>query len=299
MVKIVKSNPFICEKVWAGDRLSPIKKVGTDKKIGETWEISTHPDGNSLIGETPLSNLCSLSYIVKFIDTSDNLSIQVHPTEEYAKEFENSKGKTECWLILGAEENSGIYLGFKKGTTKKEFFTAVESNMPVDKYLNFFPVKPGDFFYLPPGTIHAIGGGVTLCEVQQNSGITYRVWDWNRVGLDGKPRDLHIEKAKDVTDFNDNFNEKLFSLADRNLLDQIGISTIADHEDFNIQLFSNLTQKSIELNLEEKSSIILLKGSVKGDDFELSEMDSGFVLESGLFELKVESGTSFLLVSGR
>jgi mannose-6-phosphate isomerase len=120
--------------------------------------------------------------------------------------------------------------------------------MMVDKFLNFIPVKRGDFFYIPAGSIHAIGKNVTLCEVQQNSGITYRVWDWNRLGLDGKPRDLHIDRAKDVTRFDDDFNEKLLDSLKRNLLDQIGISTVVDHKDLNVQLFSNLTQKELELN---------------------------------------------------
>jgi len=299
MGKIIKLNPFISKKVWGGKRLAKLKNLNqTDdsEPIGETWEVSTHSAGSSFLGEAKLSSVCELSYLVKFIDTSANLSIQVHPDEEYAKEHEDSRGKTECWIILDAKKGAGIYLGFKKGVTKKEFFTAVASGMQVDKYLNFIPVKTGDFFFIPAGSIHAIGNDITLCEVQQSSGITYRVWDWNRMGMDGKPRELHVEKAKDVCQFSDSFNDQLLAYSKNNLLDLIGISTIAEHDDFNIQIFSNLTQKDMELTLKDKDSLIVLRGSIAGD-IKLSALDCGIVLEAGTFDLKVESGTSFLVVS--
>ena len=296
MGKIIKLNPFIRQRVWGGTKLKQYKNLNTDKIVGETWEVSTHKDGESFIGDTGLSELCSLSYLVKFIDTSANLSIQVHPDEAYAQEHEDSKGKTECWLILEAEESAGIYLGFKKGVTRKEFFSAVESGLAVDKFLNFINVKAGDYFYIPAGTIHAIGSGVTLAEIQQNSGVTYRVWDWNRLGLDGKPRELHIAKAKDVINFNDGFNDSVLSYSKRNLLEQVGISTLVEHSDFSCQLFSNMVQKDMEISLNNKDSLILLKGSIDGD-IKLSEYESGIVVEKGSFNLTLSSQTSFLIVS--
>ncbi len=296
MAKIVKSNSFISEKVWGGNKLSALKNLSHANTIGETWEISTHKDGSSMLGDIPLSEFCSLSYIVKFIDTSDNLSVQVHPDDAYAKQYENSKGKTECWIILAAGEGAGIYLGFKEGVTKKEFFNAVDSGLPVDKYLNFIPVKKGDFFYLAPGSVHAIGKDVTLCEVQQSSGITYRVWDWNRVGLDGKPRELHIEKAKDVLNFNHEFNQDLLNRKKTALLDKTQILTLAEHEDFKVQLFADFTGKEIQLSLQDKDALIVLEGELAGD-ITLAALESAIVLEGGAVSLQVATHTSFLIVS--
>jgi mannose-6-phosphate isomerase len=299
MGKIVKLNPFISHKVWGGEKLHKIKNIEKPSEpIGETWEVSTLSEGSCLLGDMPLSNLCELSYLIKFIDTSDNLSIQVHPDNDYAVKNENSSGKTECWIILDAEEDSGIYLGFKKNVTKKEFFTAVKNGLDIRPFLNFIPVSKGDYFYIPAGAIHAIGKGITLCEVQESSGITYRVWDWNRVGLDGNPRELHVEKAKDVTNFSDEFNESIFNKIRKNTLDQVGISELIDHEKFNVQLFSNLTQKKMELTLKDRDSIVVLEGTVKGD-IDLNTFEAGFVLESGTFNLDIEFRSSFLVVSGQ
>jgi mannose-6-phosphate isomerase len=297
MGKIVKLTPHLTPKVWGGKQLSKIKKIEVgDEPLGETWEVSTLTEGSSLIGELPLSNICELTYLAKFIDTKDNLSIQVHPDEAYAREFEDSSGKTECWIILSAIEGSGIYLGFKKNVTKKEFFTAVANGLNIKHYLNFIPVQKGDYFYIPAGAIHAIGSGITMCEVQQSSGITYRVWDWGRVGLNGKPRDLHIDKARDVTNFTDDFNEKLLSDMKRNLLDQVGISQVVEHSNFKVQLFSNLTQKELELNLGAKDSIIVLEGGITGD-IDLNLYESAFVLESGLFRFNIEFRSSFIIIT--
>lgn len=296
MKKIVKLNPFISERVWAGTKLAKLKNIDTSLRVGETWEVSSLKEGASKLNNQKLHEFCDLSYLVKFIDTSDNLSIQVHPDNEYARENENSLGKSECWLILDAEEGSGIYLGFKKGITKKEFFNAVEAKLPVDNFLNFLPVKSGDFFYVPAGSVHAIGKGVTLCEVQQSSGVTYRVWDWNRLGMDGMPRDLHVEKAKDVLNFSDTFNDKLSLFFKSNLLESVGIQTLIEHDNFKVELYSNTTQKKLELTLENKSSLILLEGSISGD-IELEKYESSLVLEEGTFQFNLAHRSSFLLVS--
>ncbi len=136
-----------------------------------------------------------LNFLVKLIDARENLSVQVHPNDKWAHELENSRGKTECWLIMNAEPGAGIFLGLKTGAPVNEFVEAVRSGQALDSLLRFFPVKRGDFFSVPAGAIHAIGAGVTLLEVQQSSGITYRVWDWSRTD-----RELHIEKALKVLD---------------------------------------------------------------------------------------------------
>jgi mannose-6-phosphate isomerase len=139
--------------------------------------------------------------LVKFIDAQDKLSVQVHPSDEYALKHENSLGKTEMWYIVDADEGAGIYLGFKESTTKEEFANAI-SNGTLCSLLNFINVKPGECYFIPAGTIHAIGSGCIICEIQQNSNVTYRVFDYKRKDKDGNERELHIDNALAVTDLN-------------------------------------------------------------------------------------------------
>ena len=229
---ILKLTPYLQEKVWGGHRLKPDYST----PIGESWEISIHPEGNSTYRDKKLSELVNnkeLPYLVKIIDTTDNLSVQVHPGDEYAAKYENSKGKTECWAILDAGENQGIYLGLKVGVTKESFKKALTKGENMSDLLEFYPVKRGDFFYVPAGTPHAIGKDVLLAEVQQSSGITYRVWDWNRVGLDGKPRDLHIDKALDVISFDESPDFKMR----RGIFDQFGEVELINHPEFCLTSF--------------------------------------------------------------
>lgn len=201
----MKLEPYFVEKVWGGNRIAKLKNISDTRKLGESWEVSTLTGMSVKLNGEDLSLTEDLPYLVKFIDTTDNLSVQIHPNDEYAQKYENSLGKTECWYILGAEEGAGVYLGLKDGVTKKELEIEVKKGKDVDKLLNFYPAKKGDFFFVPAGTIHAIGAGVFLIEVQQSSGITYRFWDWERVGLDGKKRELHIEKALAVLSENSKY----------------------------------------------------------------------------------------------
>jgi mannose-6-phosphate isomerase len=139
--------------------------------------------------------------LIKFIDASDRLSVQVHPDDAYAAEHApGEKGKTVCWTIVHADPGAWVIHGTRPGTTRQEFAAAVK-NGSVEQFLVRCEVKRGDLIWVPAGTLHAIGPGVVLAEVQQNSDVTYRVYDWNRVGLDGKPRTLHVKQALEVTNF--------------------------------------------------------------------------------------------------
>lgn len=295
MGKLAKLTPHLSYTIWGGKYLSKIKGIESTENLGETWEVSTLRSGSAKIGDKNLSDFCSLSYLVKFIDTADNLSVQVHPGDEYAAEFENSKGKTECWIILEAEENAGIYLGFKKGVTRKEFKTAIINSLDVEKFLNFIPVKSGDFFYVPSGSVHAIGKGVTLAEVQQSSGITYRVWDWNRVDADGKGRELHIEKAMDVLEFNERFNEKLLNQI--NLFEKDGIHNFVKHEDFKSSILSLKAGTKTEVKLLEKESLSVLSGSVKVEEVTLPLFNSAISLVSSIVEIYALEDAKIILTS--
>ncbi|MBR2287252.1 MAG: class I mannose-6-phosphate isomerase, partial [Clostridia bacterium] len=139
--------------------------------------------------------------LLKFIDAKDKLSIQVHPDDRYAHDNEHGKlGKTEAWLILDAPEGSQLVYGIKPGVTKEELRAACEKGSTVEELIRFVDVKPGDVCMIPSGCVHAIGAGIMLYEIQQSSDITYRFYDWDRVDKNGKKRELHLEKALDVTD---------------------------------------------------------------------------------------------------
>lgn len=256
MKPILKLTPFLQSTVWGGNKWG-------NGPIGESWVISNHPKGSCSADGISLRDLVKeeeLPYLVKFIDTQDNLSVQVHPDDEFAKKFENSMGKTECWIILSAKPGAGIYLGLKKGVTEKEFREALENSADMSSFLNFYPVNKGDFYFVPAGTAHAIGKDVFLVEVQQSSGITYRVWDWNRVGLDGKPRELHIEKALKVIDFKRNLSYKK-----EKIFDHSGESLLVEHDCFSLKLINLKKNQELDVNLSYNrlGGLVCLEGQVE------------------------------------
>ncbi|MGN1030506.1 MAG: type I phosphomannose isomerase catalytic subunit, partial [Butyricicoccaceae bacterium] len=186
--------------------------------LAETWELSCHPDGPSTIvsggtegqtlreylaeaGPQALGTNCArfedFPILIKLIDASKALSVQVHPNNAYAKKKENQYGKTEMWYVIDCEPGAFLYYGLKKTVSKEEFRQHIENNT-LDEILNAVPVHKGDTFFIAAGTIHAIGKGIVIAEIQQNSNVTYRVYDYGRIGADGKPRDLHVDKALEV-----------------------------------------------------------------------------------------------------
>lgn len=260
-------TPHIVEKIWGGSKLATMKDIGKDRgialdRIGETWEVSLLKEGPSFNTQgRPISEILgadAFDYLVKFIDTSDDLSIQVHPDDEYAKKNEHSLGKTECWFILAADKGCGIYLGLKKGVDKVRLERGIVEHENVSELLNFLPIKAGDFFYVPAGTIHAIGKGVTLAEVQQSSGITYRVWDWNRLDSAGNSRELHVKKALDVINFSPVEN-RIESFKPKPIEKNQGIKTLIEHRDFNLDLYQLNCPTSIEIqrSKEHRPSAVL------------------------------------------
>lgn len=186
--------------------------------LSETWELSFHPQGLSIIeggvhAGKPLADVATRAdwgkncdgfrvfpVLNKIIDAALPLSVQVHPSDEYAMAYEGCPGKTEMWYILSADKGACIYLGFNRDLTAVDFDKAVKDGNVCD-LLNKIEVTPGEAYFIPSGTVHAIGAGVTLYEVQQNSSITYRVYDYGRVDKDGNPRELHLDKARRVLNF--------------------------------------------------------------------------------------------------
>lgn len=206
--------------LWGGTRLKDEFGFETEKeKAAEAWVLSCHKDGNSIVrngefsGQTlqEVINLWgkdalgkkadSFTYfpiLIKLIDAKDRLSVQVHPDDEYALKNEGEYGKTEMWYVVDCDEGAQLIYGFNQNISQGEFLERI-SNNNLSPVLNYVPVKKGDVFFIEAGTLHAIGKGILIAEVQQNSNTTYRVSDYGRLGADGKPRKLHIKQALEVT----------------------------------------------------------------------------------------------------
>ncbi len=206
--------------LWGGTRLRTEYHMQSDlDKLAEAWVLSCHKDGPSVVENGQLAGLtleaaveklgrdclgekgkqfAFFPILIKLIDAKDNLSIQVHPTDEYALRVEGEYGKTEMWYVVDCDPGAYLYYGFNREITPDEFARRIADNTLLE-VLNKVEVKKGDCFFIESGTIHAIGAGLLIAEIQQNSNTTYRVYDYGRVGADGKPRQLHVEKAKEVT----------------------------------------------------------------------------------------------------
>lgn len=225
MMYPLKFEPILKTIVWGGEKIAPYKGIETTQShIGESWELSGVAGNESIVSEGPLKGRSIASLVkeykgelvgkhvyentadefpllIKFIDAQKDLSIQVHPNDELAAERHNgSKGKTEMWYVVAADPGAHLLAGLKEKITPEEYAAKVADGSITD-VLARYDVKPGDVFFLPAGRIHAICSGCFIAEIQQTSDITYRIFDYNRPGLDGKPRQLHTEQAKDAIDY--------------------------------------------------------------------------------------------------
>ncbi len=224
-MQLLKFQALLKTVVWGGDKIAPFKGIETEQKnIGESWELSGVAGNETivtngelagktiselvkefkggLIGEKVYANTGDeFPLLIKFIDARDDLSIQVHPDDELAaKKHNGSKGKTEMWYVVSADEDAHLMSGLSKEITPEEYSAMVENNTITDA-LKEYKVKAGDVFFLPAGRIHSIGAGSFIAEIQQTSDITYRIYDFGRVGLDGQPRELHTELSKEAIDY--------------------------------------------------------------------------------------------------
>ncbi len=218
---ILKLTAPCKDYLWGGNRLrEEYGKVMNSDKIAESWELSCHKDGQSVIaageyqgktlteyidakGKAVLGTNCErfeyFPILIKLIDAKDNLSVQVHPENDYALRVEGEYGKTEMWYIVDCNEGAELLYGFKHEISKEEFAERIRNNTLLE-VTNNVPVHKGDVFFIEAGTLHAIGKGILIAEIQQNSNTTYRIYDYGRVGADGKPRELHVDKAVEVTE---------------------------------------------------------------------------------------------------
>ncbi len=222
-MEILFFEPVCKDYIWGGTRLKSIfKKEFSSSVVAESWEISANEDGvtkilNSSIKHKNLKELFSdieqrcnifgdktkdmekFPLLIKLIDANSNLSVQVHPNYEYAKKYENDIGKDEMWYIIDCEPNAQIIYGLKENV-KQEDVEGIIRNNQIKENIKYVNIQKGDAVYIPAGTIHAILGNTLICEIQQNSNLTYRVYDWDRKDKNGRARDLHIDKAIDVID---------------------------------------------------------------------------------------------------
>lgn len=203
--------------IWGGKTLSARYGKHADAPIiGETWELTVRDGEMSVILDGECAGMTLGEYIeksrgaavgeergrfpllIKLIDAADRLSVQVHPDDAYAARVENGVGKTEMWYVIDAVPGAELVMGLADGKTPDDLRAAARAGKDVADCLRYVPVKPGDCFFIPSGMVHAIGKGILIAEIQQNCDLTYRVWDYGRVGNDGRPRELHVEKACDV-----------------------------------------------------------------------------------------------------
>lgn len=217
---ILKLIPACKDYLWGGTKLmTDFNKTYEGSKLAETWELSCHPDGPSRIGNGAYTGKTLMEYmewygksvlgthgaafenfpvLIKFIDAKQDLSIQVHPSDDFALKNEHQYGKTEMWYVVDCEPGASLYFGFSRTVEEDEFKARIE-NHTLTEVLNKVQVKKGDVFFIDAGTIHAIGAGIVIAEIQQNSNVTYRVYDYGRVDKDGQPRALQVDKALQVT----------------------------------------------------------------------------------------------------
>lgn len=222
MLYPLKFHPLLKRKIWGGERLAA-KSTEHLHDIGESWEISAVEDNisvvsNGLLADNDLQELIEVymgelvgdkvyeqfgiefPLLIKYIDATDNLSVQVHPDDETARERHNAYGKTEMWYVVDADPGASLILGFNRETDKSEYLQALHAGR-LPELLHTETVHTGDVFFVPAGLVHSINKGCFIAEIQQTSDITYRIHDYNRLGPDGQPRELHTDLATDVIDY--------------------------------------------------------------------------------------------------
>lgn len=314
-MSVLKLKPSGKDYLWGGRRLIKEYNKESDKEVlAETWELSCHPDGPSTIVNGPYAGKTLQQYIdikgkevlgtncrrfrdfpilIKFIDAKDNLSIQVHPDNRYALKNEGQYGKTEMWYVMDAGANAFLYYGFKREVSMEELEQRIKNDTLLE-VLHAVPVQKGDVLFIESGTIHAIGKDILIAEIQQNSNVTYRVYDYGRVGKDGKKRDLHIEKALAVT--------KRVPM----VKDQSSYPHIADCDYFTVDKLNldGSVMKKMEGNVLETSfaSILMLDGEgtiTSGGESVCYRKGDSFFLPAGSGAYTIEGSCDALITTIR
>lgn len=295
-MEILKLNPVFKDYIWGGTKLRDDYGFKSNlEKLAEGWMLSCHKDGENTIlnGEFKNKTLSEVvkenpeflgengkkfeyfPILIKLIDAKNDLSVQVHPDNEYAMRVEKEYGKTECWYILDCDEDAELIYGFNRNLTSDEFRKAIENNTFMDA-VNKVKVKKGDLFFIEAGTLHAIGKGILLAEIQQNSNTTYRVYDYGRLGADGKPRELHTEKAIDVTICTPPTRD---TNPEGELITGSGYSEqlLTKCELFNVKKIAVTNEYSDFADEKSFVSVLITDGNGTIDDIEIKKGDSLFI----------------------
>lgn len=283
--------------IWGGNRLrEEYGKISDADRIAESWELSCHKDGESVIengefqgltlsefiekqGRGVLGGNCekfeNFPILIKLIDAKDNLSVQVHPNNDYALRVEGEYGKTEMWYIVDCDPGAELLYGFKSNITKEEFERRINDNTLLE-VTNNVPVHKGDVFFIEAGTLHAIGKGILIAEIQQNSNTTYRIYDYGRVGADGKPRQLHIEKAVEVTELTPPKYPTCAKGAPEER-DGYTVQLLSECEYFRVNKISVREKCALKAGEASFNSVLVLDGEGEIDGAALKKGDSCFI----------------------
>lgn len=308
-------EPVFQERIWGGQKLK--KQFNYDipfENTGEAWVISAHPHGPSVIKNGPLAgrtlidawenygelfnksdkNDQTYPLLVKILDAADNLSVQVHPDDQYAREVEGVPyGKTECWYVLSADEGAELILGHH-AKSKQELDNMMDAG-EWNKLLRHVPVEAGDFVYVPSGTIHAIGKGIVILEIQQSSDITYRVYDYERTDAAGNKRELHLEQAKQVTTIP---HQDIKVEQTKQTIGGLEIKKLVEETYFSVYHWNLTGEASITMDWDFLQVSVIAgnaKISVNGTDFEL-EKRSNFIIPATVDGFNI-SGNAEIVVS--
>jgi mannose-6-phosphate isomerase len=311
---IFKLNPVFKDYLWGGTKLRDEYGFESDlDKLAEGWMLSCHKDGENTISNGDFAGKTLTEVInanpdylgengkkfeyfpilIKLIDAKDDLSVQVHPNNEYAMRVENEYGKTECWYILDCDEGAELIYGFNKEISSAEFKEKIADNTFLEA-VNKVKVKKGDLFFIEAGTLHAIGKGILLAEIQQNSNTTYRVYDYGRLGVDGKPRELHVEKAIDVTNC---VSPTRSTEPEGELIVNNGYSNqlLTKCDLFNVEKISVATEYKAIADSTSFVSVLVTDGCGEIDNIKFNKGDSLFI-PAGYGEFTI-SGKSELIIT--
>ena len=300
MARIYKLTPALMDNLWGGNKLREYGKSSDKDRIAESWELSFTKGGEATIGNgqrmteafpketwgTACEKFHAFPVLTKFIDAREKLSVQVHPSDEYALENEGQFGKTEMWYVVDAEEGAGLYMGLEGKCEKDEFARAVADGT-VEELLSFKTVEPGDVYFIPSGTIHAIGAGVVIFEIQQNSTLTYRLYDYMRRDKDGNLRELHVDKAMKVS-LLEPYAESTFDTDDE--------SVIGKCEYFETRKYTlNFTKQAFNVENDSYLSITCVSGEGTIEGEKITRGDT-FFIPSGEGKVTVEGKLDIIAV---
>ena len=313
----IKFNPLLKSTIWGGDKIIPFKKLDSKQEnVGESWEISGVPDNETIVSDGPFKGrklndmvatlkdklVGAANYkrfgdefplLIKFIDARQDLSIQVHPTDEIAKKQGKERGKTEMWYIINSDEGAKLFSGLKTQITPEQYKEMVENDTICDA-LAQYTVKEGDCFFLPAGRIHAIGTGCFLAEIQQTSDVTYRIYDYGRKDKDGNCRQLHTREAAECINYNIEKNYRTEYLPKKNE----GVNLV-NCPYFNTAVYD--LDEPMTLDYSELDSFVILigmkgEGRITDNEGNETSLKAGetILIPATTLSLKVEGTIKFL-----